>query len=250
MPSKKTKITIDKIPEETVKLIRESFSYQGLKKALNSKIISKADIKAEAINEQKNKDLIMNQRVHTVLAWDLEKNLGSAKPSKTDKASISVNNKKNNKIANKIVNKSHSNNVLEKLKQKLGQDFGVGWKGIDPDGDLLEVLEILDQGWIKFKVEKISGEEDIISFLIDRFIKSLDISPIYGLDQEEASDLATSNLKKMNNKGRLNLMNKIHLKTMAELQRIKSKQRDILGQILRKNEDKKIKELLANINSG
>ena len=265
--SKNSKITIDKISGPIKKSIRNSFSYKGLLKALNSKIITKADIKAGAINEQKNKDLLMDQRAHTVLAEDLEKKRGSVIPNKTGKTSIGTNNKKVNKMVNppigpprrslgetgetgKVVNKSDGSNVLEKLKKKLGPEFGVGWKGIDADGDLLELVEISSNNWIKFKIDKISGKADIISFPIDKFLKDLDTNTIYGLDQEDAHDLASSNLKKLNNNKRLSLMNKIHSKTMAKLQRIKSKQRNILEQILKRNEDKKIQELLANINNG
>ena len=239
MLAKTKKITIEKIPDSVQNAIRQSFSYQGLKKALNSKIITKADIKAEAILEQKNPDLLMDQRVHTVLLADMENN----KVKNSTKSSSKKPDSKQPQL-----DPEAEADPRQTLKEKLGPDFSPGWKGIDEHGDLLEVLEITDQGWLKFKTDKISGKIDIVSYPIHKFLKELETDPVYNIDDDDAKDLVTSNLENLDNNARLDLIEKIHTKTLAKLHRIKSHQRELLENALQKNESKKMQELLAKIN--
>ncbi|MBU4332525.1 tetratricopeptide repeat protein, partial [Patescibacteria group bacterium] len=165
---KSKKVTMADFTPEILESIRNSFAYQGLLRAFKNKIISLDDVKAEAETEAKNVNLPAGQRVHTVLVNDLGQGdlIKSDKEKGADVIDDEVN--KVNKV-NTVVNKAGGDELLSELKQKLGPDFGPGWQGIDKDGDLMEVLEVNPSGWLKFRVDRISGELDIFSYPFSRF---------------------------------------------------------------------------------
>lgn len=226
--------TTTQIPETIKTSIRESFTYKGLQKALNSKIITKEDIKAEAEQEQKNKNLIPSQRVHSVFLADLES--GGVR--------LGFKTRPNPSPRSRPIPKA---NLLTKLQQKMGFDFAPGWKGIDDDGDLIKLTQITEDNWVHFSIEKADGAVDTLAYPLDKFLAELEQNPVYKLDDEEARDLAAKNLTQLDEQGRINLIQKIHQKTMAALQNIRVSQRLTTERLLKKDEDKKIEETLSKI---
>lgn len=205
------------ISEKVLDKIRKSFNYKGLLKALRDGIISVEDIKAEAEQEARNPRLAAEERVHTVLLGD--------KGSWED------------------------NRGLEG-KGKLGSGFGEGWQGIDKDGDLVKVIERTADGWVRFQIEKAGGGVDAFSYPVHKFFQIVEANSLYELSEDEAQDLAVDNLAKLDDQGRIDLLHKIHKKTMAKLRDIKAKQRKTIEQFLRQNEAMKIKETLSRIQSS
>jgi len=238
--------TINNIPEETQESIRKSFGYRGLLKALKNKIVVREDIAIEAQAEQKNKKLLIDQRVHTVLLADLEQGKVEKKePENSNQSPISSSIPDDLKA--RSLSPKEQENLLTKLSQKFGPDFKVRFKGVDDDGDLIEITRIAEDGWISFTVEKPTSEIDSYSYPLDKFLAEIKKNSLYQLTSEEAQSLAANNLKKLDDKTQTDLMQEVHTKTMARLQNIGTQQRSTLEDILKKDEQKKLEQTLSKI---
>jgi len=232
----------NQIPEKTKEAIRATFTYQGLVNALDSKIITKDDIESQASFEQDNPNLLTTQRIHTVLLSDLETGQVKRKESPKPQKSLSS--------SPRSPQKNDQAQLLVQLQEKMGPNFKPGWQGIDSDGDLIELAALTDDGWLRFEVEKVNGTKDAFAYPLDKFLAELKENPLYPLSPEEAQGLKNDNLEKLDEQGQANLLQKIYNQSLAELQDIRANQRQKIENLLKKDEQKKIKQTLSNIRSS
>lgn len=256
---------------EELRAVRESGAYRDLRQALINKKITLADAELEAEAENSNLSLAKEQRVYLVLLADMKAEESSAlmpadksgvhlvdlatlAPSRLDRANgYRIKDPAiKEKIAESLPSGSKpaaqdSAEILVAIKKTLGSNFGAGWTGIDGDGDLLEVREVSADHWVKFQVDHLNGKIETFSFPLAAFYKKVALKNLYPLDQAEAKSLESKNLALMDDQSRLNLLEKFQLKAVSEIKRLKSKQREIIEGLMRKNEDQKIQEVMAKI---
>jgi len=249
-------ITVDKIPKHEVETIRDSFSYQGLAKALDSKIITLNDIKAEATWEQKNKDLLMDQRVHTVLLTDIEnkqvKNLSAdlsheAQRAKGEAPSVGAETGKPIPLKREKIQDEDNKEPVQELEKSIGCKITNGWKGLDKAGNFINIIAIEDSGWVKFRTFDKSQKTQCLNYPLTKFINYFKEAKIFEIDPDDFDLVIPEKLSKLNREQKTDLIKKIHARTMSKLKNLKTKKRNLLEKILRRREDKQLTEILARI---
>lgn len=237
-------ITISKIPADVQESIRDSFSYQGLVKALNSGIITQEDIETEADFEQKSPDLLTDQRIHTVLFSDLKQNQvkQSEQESEEDTKPIPLHREEAEATSGK------KSNATSELIESLGFQIRPGFKGLDQNNNFIEIIEVDEEsGWVKFCSFNNNYQTECFSYPLNRFIKYFKENNIFEIQNEDFDLVKPEKVKNLNNQQRIQLLEKIHERALTKLQALKIKKRNLIEKIIRSREDKKLEEILARI---